>query len=95
MPKLIGSCPEVQLDEEVLNKGNPFKKTLRQTRLRCAICEDRRIILGKGVGSERDWDIVRRHMRIWHKIDIGADIPLRLLSLSLFKRWIKQHPIPK
>ena len=85
-----GSVPEVIREEEILNKDNPFKKTLRQIRLRCAICEDRRIILGKGIGNEKDWDIVRRHMRIWHKIDIGEDIPIRLLSGAVFKRWIKR-----
>jgi len=95
MKKLIVSCPEVQLDEELLNASNPFKKKLRQTRLRCALCEDRRIILGKGVGSEKDWEIVRRHMRIWHEIDVGEDIPYRLLSLSIFKRLVKQNLLAK
>lgn len=95
MAKMIGSAPEVIREEEILNEGNPFKKTLRQTRLRCALCEDRMIILGKGIGNEGDWDIVRRHMRIWHKVEIGEDIPLRLLSHTLFKRWIKQRPVAK
>lgn len=84
------SAPEVIREEEILNQDNPFKKTLRQIRLKCALCEDKRIILGKGIGNEQDWDIVRRHMRIWHKIEIGEDIPIRLLSHSLLKRWINQ-----
>ena len=95
MTQIIGSCPEVIREEEVLNENNPFKKTLRQIRLRCALCDDRGIILGKGIGNERDWDIVRRHMRIWHKIDIGEDIPIRLLSHSLLKRWVKLYPVIK
>jgi len=88
---MIGSVPEVIREEEVLNENNPFKKTLRQVRLRCALCEDRRIILGKGIGNEKDWDIVRRHMRIWHHIEIGEDIPIRLLSQVIFKRWSRQQ----
>lgn len=83
------SCPEIIREEEILNRDNPFKKTLRQIRLRCALCDDRRIILGKGIGGERDWDIVRRHMRVWHKREIGEDIPIRLLSHALLKKWIK------
>lgn len=90
---MIGSVPEVIREEEILNAGNPFKKTLRQIRLRCALCEDKRIILGKGIGNEKDWDIVRRHMRAWHNIEIGKGIPIRLLSHVLFKRWVKQHPV--
>jgi len=93
MASIVGSAPEVIREEEILNEGNPFKKTLRQIRLRCALCEDKRIILGKGIGSERDWEIVRRHMRIWHKIEIGEDIPIRLLSYNILKRWMKQHPV--
>lgn len=87
------SVSEVIREEKILNEGNPFKKTLRQIRLKCALCEDKRIILGKGIGNEKDWDIVRRHMRIWHNIEIGEDIPLRFLSHSVFKRWIRQHPV--
>lgn len=89
--RLKVSAPEVIREEEILNADNPFKKTLRQIRLRCALCEDRRIILGKGIGNEKDWDIVRRHMRIWHNVDIGEDIPIRLLSNVLFKRWAKEQ----
>jgi len=92
MEKIKPSVPEVIREEEILNEHNPFKKTLRQIRLRCTLCEDRRIILGKGIGGEKDWDIVRRHMRIWHKLDIGEDIPIRLLSHSLLKKWIRQRP---
>jgi len=88
-----GSCPEVIREEGILNQGNPFKKTLRQIRLKCALCKDKRIILGKGIGNERDWNIVQRHMRIWHKKEIGEDIPIRLLSHSLLRKWIKQHPV--
>jgi len=96
MGSIVGSAPEVIREEEILNENNPFKKTLRQIRLRCALCDDKRIILGKGIGNERDWGIVQRHMRVWHKIDIGEDIPIRLLSRSLFKRWVKQHaPVPQ
>jgi len=84
------STPEVIREEEILNEDNPFKKTLRQIRLRCAICEDKRIILGKGIGNEKDWDIVQRHMRIWHKIEIGEGIPVRLLSHTLIRKWIRQ-----
>lgn len=90
MTQLIISIPEVIREEEILNKGNPFKKIIRQTRLKCALCNDRKVILSKGIGNEKDWDIVRRHMRIWHGKEIGADIPVRLLSHNLYKRWIKQ-----
>lgn len=93
MTTIIGSVPEVIREEEILNRDTPFKKTLRQIRLRCALCEDNRIILGKGIGNEKDWDIVRRHMRIWHNVDIGEDIPLRLLSHTVLRRWIKQRAV--
>lgn len=83
-----GAAPEIIREEEILNQGNPFKKTIRQIRLRCALCEDKRLILGKGIGNEKDWNIIRKHMRIWHKRDIGEDVPLRLLSHSVLKKWI-------
>ena len=92
MVEIKGSAPEIIREEELLNADTPFKKTLRQIRLRCAVCEDRRIILGKGIGGVKDWDIVRRHMRIWHNRDMGEGIPIRLLSRSLLRKWIKQHP---
>ncbi len=81
------SVPQIKVEEVLLNANNPFKKKLTWRRLRCSECNE--IVLGRGISSQEDWDKVRRHLKDRHGIIEDEGIPIRLLSLPLFRRWLK------
>lgn len=83
------SAPAISIEEEVLNANNPFKKRLNWIRLRCILCNE--IVLGKGIGTQKEWDKIRFHLKIRHGIEEDEGIPIRLLSHHLHKKWVRNR----
>lgn len=81
------SVPEILIEDIMLNADNPFKKTKRWTHLRCKLCGE--VVLRRAISRVSDWETVRSHLKYRHNIDPGSDIPVRLLSMRRFRRWVK------
>lgn len=85
MPK--PSAPQIAIEDVILNADNPFKKKIRWTRLRCRVCGE--IVLNKGIGSQKDWNKIRSHLKWRHNIEEDEEIPIRLLSHVHLRKWIR------
>jgi len=81
------SAPQIRIEQVELNTNNPFKKKRLWTRLRCSLCDE--IVLGKAISNQKEWDKIRLHLKFRHKIIENEGIPIRLLSMPLFRRWLK------
>ena len=81
------SVPELKIEEIILNETNPFKKKLRTFRIRCRECGE--IALGRPVTRQSDWRIIQIHLAVRHGIEVDGGIPVRLLSSSQFRRWLR------
>lgn len=81
------SAPQIIVEDVILNSENPFKKKLRWQKLRCKLCNE--IVLGKGIGTQKEWDKIRLHLEVRHGIEEDEGIPIRLLSSHLLRKWIK------
>lgn len=82
-------CPNIKIEE--VTKGGGFKKRIQWIQLRCDLCG--MIVLGRGVTSSRDWEIIRRHNKYVHKIEEDEGIPVRLLSTGQFSLWLKKEKL--
>lgn len=81
------SVPEIRFRYMEYNRGNPFKRTVRRTHLYCNLCDE--TVLPHCISKIEDWEKIRRHLKYRHDLDVGEGIPIRLLSMRLFKKIVK------
>ena len=80
------SVPQIGFRYMEYNRGNPFKRTVRRTHLFCKVCEE--TVLTHCISKLEDWEKIRGHLKEEHDLDVAKEVPVRLLSLHLFKRVI-------
>ncbi len=80
------SVPQIGFRYMEYNRGNPFKKLVRRTHLFCKVCGE--TVLTHSISKLDDWSKIRGHLKEEHGLEVGEDVPVRLLSLHLFKRVI-------
>jgi len=84
MPEV--SVPQIVWKQYEYNASNPFKKRVRREHLYCNLCH--RDILSHGITKIEDWNKIRSHLKLRHKIDPGEEIPLRFLSVRLWAKFL-------
>jgi len=83
------TIPQLLVEDIRKNENNPFKKTIYWRQIRCRLCNE--IVLGKGISNQKEWKKIKKHLKIRHDIEVDEDIPVRLLSPPLFRRWFKKQ----